>query len=182
MRKTAQKAAKKRVKPGKSDKHTRYAAFCEHYVSNGGNAFQAAVSAGYSKNSAHDAAYRLMRHPTIIARLAEVRQRSFAGLEITTDRILREAARMAFFNPRKLVNEQGIPIPLHELDEDTAACVSVEETFDKFGKSIGYSRTFKQSEKSASLEKLFKNMGLFKVDNEQLKPQNVQLIVGFGKG
>lgn len=165
--------AKKRVKPGKSDKETRYKMFAEHYLQNGGNGFQAAVSAGYSKGGAASASQRLLKNTAIKHILTETRARSFAGMEITTDRVLREAARLAFFDPRKLLNVNGEFRQLAELDDDTAAAIAGIEYEDLFagrGQNrviIGKIRKIKLWDKNAALEKLFKNMGLFEKDNSQ---------------
>jgi len=48
----------------------RQAAFVDAYVSNGGNALQAAVEAGYSKTSAKQEGSRLLRNPKVAQALA----------------------------------------------------------------------------------------------------------------
>jgi hypothetical protein len=48
-------------------------------------------------------------------------------VELTAERTLLEVARVAFADIRKVVDNQGNPVPLHFLDDDTvAAIVSVK--------------------------------------------------------
>ena len=101
----------------------KQAAFaCEYLVDM--NATQAAIRAGYSLKTAASQGERLLRN-------VEVRQAIDAGLSsratktgVTAERVLRERARLAFFDPRKLLDKNGVPIPLEKLDDDTAAAIA----------------------------------------------------------
>ena len=166
----ATKSSKNRVKAGKSDKESRHNAFVEHYLRNGGNATQAAISAGYSRASARESGPRLLRNAVIAEKIAKVRNRALEGLKLETDKVIMEAARIAFFDPRKLMNKEGKRIPIHEMDDDTAAVVSIDEVFDRDGNFVGFSRSFRTSEKNAALEKIFKHLGLYEKDNSQTGP------------
>jgi phage terminase small subunit len=172
----ARKTTQKRAKAGNSSKETRYKLFVEAYLQNGGNVTQAAVSAGYSPRSAYNAGSRLMKVAAIRQKLAETRARSFAGMEITTDRILREVARLAFFDPRQLFDEKGDIRAIHEMDDDTAAAIASvdhEEIFAGRGENrvnVGILRKIRAWDKNAALEKLMKNSGLFEKDNSQTGP------------
>ena len=85
----------------------KQAAFaCEYLVDM--NATQAASRAGYSRKTAASQGERLLRN-------VEVRQAIDAGLNsratktgVTTERVLRERARLAFFDPRKLLGRQQL--------------------------------------------------------------------------
>jgi phage terminase small subunit len=90
-------------------------AFIEHYLRNGGNATQAAISAGYSEKTAYAQGSRLLSHVEISAALAKRAEKTVQKLEITTERILQERARLAFFDPRKLLDSSGRPKAIHEL-------------------------------------------------------------------
>ena len=57
------------------------------------------------------------------------------GTEVPPDpmRVLREVQRIAFFDPRCLVDDEGRPRPLKDLDDDAAAAIEsieVRETRD----------------------------------------------------
>lgn len=94
-------------------------------------------------------------------------------LEITTDRVLRERARLAFFDVRKLFNDDGSPKPINELDDDTAAAIAgleVAEIWEGSGDNrhfVGYLKKYKLTDKSASLTALEKHLGLYEADNKQ---------------
>jgi phage terminase small subunit len=90
-------------------------------------------------------------------------------VEITQDRVLQEYARLAFFDPRKLFNDDGTPIPIHELDIDTAAAIAgldVEEiTLDK--EKIGTVRKYKIANKGHALDSVGRHLGMFQKDNDR---------------
>lgn len=94
-------------------------------------------------------------------------------LEISTERILQERARLSFFDVRKLFDSNGSPIPVHELDDDSAAAIAgleVVEQFDGNGedrKFVGYLKKYKLADKGASLTALEKHLGMYEKDNSQ---------------
>ena len=89
------------------------------------NASQAAIRCGYSPRSARTQAAELMKIPEVKKRIAEGLGKLFAELDITAARLLRERAKIAFFNPAGLFDGQGQPIPLQFLDADTMAALNV---------------------------------------------------------
>ncbi len=101
----------------------RQTAFVAAYVAYR-NATKAAIEAGYSHKTAASQGERLLRNvevrAAIDAGLAKLADRA----EVTAERIIRERARLAFFDPRKLLDADGNPIPLQELDEDMAAAIA----------------------------------------------------------
>lgn len=90
-------------------------------------------------------------------------------VEITQDRVLQEWSRLAFFDPRKLFDDEGHPIPIHELDIDTAAAIAgldVEEiTLDKV--KIGSVKKYKIASKNHALDSVGRHLGMFGKDNER---------------
>ena len=60
-------------KPQEKPLNPRHEAFCQYFVL-GGNATYAARAAKYSPQSSGNQGYRLMRHPRIRARIAEIRR------------------------------------------------------------------------------------------------------------
>lgn len=66
------------------------------------NATQAAIRAGYSKNTAAEQGYENLRKPQIVAAIAEARQRQQERTEITADRVLREAWNQVTADAREL--------------------------------------------------------------------------------
>ena len=85
---------------------------------------------------------------------------------ISAERVLRERARLAFFDPRKLLDKDGAPIPLQDLDDDTAAAIAGMDVLEEFSGSgddrvfTGYTKKYKLASKDPSLAALEKYFGL----------------------
>lgn len=157
----------------KAAAEARYASFVEAYLANGRVGKDAAIKAGYSAKSSEMQASRLLATPRVRTMLAE-RERAIAKkLEISTERVLREVARLAFFDTRQLFKPDGSPKAINELDDDTAAALAgldVLEEFDGTGKDrvfVGYTKKYKLASKIEALDKLMKHMGMFDKDNAQ---------------
>ena len=81
--------------------------FCEHYLINNGNGTQAAISAGYSERTAEAAASRLLTNVKVRAYLDSKTEKVFNKLDITFSKVMKEYARIAFFDPRNLYTVDG---------------------------------------------------------------------------
>jgi len=91
------------------------------------DATKAAIAAGYARSTASARGYQFLREPGVAAIIAEHDRALTAKLHVTAERVLLEVSRLAFSDHRKLLNADGSPKLLHELDDDTAAAlVSVE--------------------------------------------------------
>lgn len=169
------KANLPRVKPSsnKCSAADRRSKFVEAYLINGGNAKEAAIAAGFSPKTATEQGARLLTQVNVSSAIAARRSVLQDRLEITTDRVLRERARLAFFDVRKLFNDDGSPKPINELDDDTAAAIAgleVAEIWEGSGDDrhfVGYLKKYKLTDKSASLTALEKHLGLYEADNKQ---------------
>ena len=79
--------------------------FCQEYVT-GLNATAAAIRAGYSAKTANRIGSENLSKPDIREKIAELQEEISAKLEVTTERIVRELAKIAFdetdkFKPRE---------------------------------------------------------------------------------
>jgi phage terminase small subunit len=95
------------------------------------NASAAARRAGYSAKHADVNGPRLLGNAGIAAAVAAAQQTRAERTEITADRVLKELARIAFFDIRKLYREDGSLKSPTELDDDTAAAlvgIDIQET------------------------------------------------------
>lgn len=138
----------------------RYKAFVEHYISNGQNATEAAIAAGYSAKTACSQGSRLLTNVEVEKLLEGRIEKSLSNLSLTTDRILQELARVAFFDPRKLLNIDGTVKKLNELDDDTAAAIaSLEVETTASGAIVVKTRA---CDKMSAIEKAMRYRGLFK--------------------
>lgn len=146
----------------------RHARFVAEYVANGGNGTQAAIAAGYSPTSAKFRASEMLTLPHVKAEMARLRGKVMDKLEVTVERVLKERARLAFFDPRKMFDADGKLLPIHELDEDSAAVIAgmeVEETLIGTGDKrevVSRTRKVKLSDKTASLTALEKHLGMYR--------------------
>ena len=144
-----------------------------------GNATQAALAAGYSPKTARVIGQENLLKPAIAGYLSQkqsviaAKQDEFLEkMELTQERIMRETARIAFFDARKMFHADGSPKSILELDDDTAACIvglDVMEEYDGSGKDrklIGHIKKYKIADKNTALERGGKFLDMFEKDNE----------------
>lgn len=163
-----------KVKAGNTqeDAANRRKLFIEAYLTNGGNASQAAIAAGYSPHTAGVTGSRLLKHAEVLAQLQQRRNALLSKLELTTESVLKSLAQAVHFDPRKLYDASGGLKPIHDLDEDTAMALSgfeVTEEKDR-GKVVGFTKKVKWLDKNTAREQAMKHLGLFKADNMQRSP------------
>lgn len=131
------------------------------------NAKQAAIRAGYSAKTAEVQASRLLSNAKVAAAVAKAQDKRAKRTEITADRVLREYARIGFFDPRRLYRDDGSPIPLNDLDDDTAAAVAgldIQEVYEGYGDDrvfVGYTKKYKVADKIRALDAIAKHLGMF---------------------
>jgi len=171
----------------------RQACFVREYLIDQ-NATQAALRAGYSQKAARQIGAENLSKPAVAAAiaegLAEIEARQKARLdemELTAARVERETARIAFFDPRKMFTAEGAPIPLNELDADTAACIvglDVEEVWEGKGAErvfVGHVKKYKIADKNTALDRAAKILGMYEKDNAQRVNPLVDLLSGLGR-
>ena len=96
--------------------------------------------------------------------LAELRRRN----------VLRMAGRMLYYDPALLVDQEGQPVPLHQMPEEIRAAVAgVKVTVNDVivsGEVVGKQTTYdyKMVDRVATLDKVMKHLGLFDKHNKQL--------------
>lgn len=157
----------------------KQAKFVAEYLISG-NATQAAIHAGYSPKTAHVIGQENLRKPAIASLLAEkqsviaARQdERLAAMELTKERVQREIARISFFDARKMFDQDGRPLAITELDDDTAACIVGLEVLEEWEGSgpdrvlVGHVKKYKIADKNSALDKAAKILGMFEQDNLQ---------------
>lgn len=149
------------------------------------NAPRAALKAGYSETMAYSKAYQWVRDgkrkPHVYAAVQARLQKRDNKIQSRRERIIAEYEKLAFFDVRKLFDEDGNPKSLHELDDDTAAAVAgfdldvevikPEQAEIDAAAAKGdepptaelhkYVKKIKLSEKKAALDSLSKIEGMF---------------------
>lgn len=134
------------------------------------NATQAYLRAGYkvSENVAAVNAQRLLRNAKIQRKLSQAMKEREKRLEVSQDRVLKEYAKLGFFDPRKLFNDDGSPKGIQELDDDTAAVLAgleVMEIWEGRGEDrqfAGYLKKYKLADKKGALDSIARHLGMFK--------------------
>lgn len=126
------------------------------------NATQAARRAGYSERTARQAGAENLSKPVIQAAIQEGQRARKERTESDADRVVRELARLAYSDLRKLVDWGPDGVALKdsaEIPDDAAACVeSVSQTTSLSGGSI----KIKLHSKVSALGLLAKHLGLLK--------------------
>jgi phage terminase small subunit len=158
-------------------------AFCLAYLGTGNasEAYRRSYSAGKMKpETINEAACRMLANSKVAARMKELRERTVEHGVMSAAEALEEVTRLARFDIRKLYRADGSPIPVHELDDDTARCLAGVEIIENYGYDgkekvfTGYTKKYKIADKNAALDKLFRHHGLYEKDNRQ----NADLLSG----
>ena len=132
------------------------------------NATQAAIRAGYSERTAYRIGAELLHKTSVAEAIAAGQAKRAQRVEITADRVVSELAKIAFADPRDLMEwgPDGVKLKASaDLTEEQAASVAeVSETTTKDGGSL----KLKKHDKVKALELLGRHMGMFKdkVENE----------------
>jgi len=145
--------------------------FCKEYVVDF-NGTQAAIRAGYSKNTANEQAAQNLTKLSIQARIKELIHERSEEVGITGKRIIDEFAKIAFSSIAHLHNTWISLKEFNDLTEDEKASIESIKT---------RTRTIKENDgdveieeiqiklydKQRALENLGKYIGIYKEDNEQ---------------
>lgn len=128
------------------------------------NATQAAIRAGYSAKTAEKIGSENLRKPEIAAALSEQMKKREEKVGLTAERVLLELARIATFDPRKLFDDDGMPIHISSLDDDTAAAICGIEvvTVGNADHGLGQITKYKISDKNTAIANAMKHLGLLK--------------------
>lgn len=153
--------AKASKKGGKlTDKQRKFAA--EYLIDL--NATQAAIRAGYSQKTAYRIGAELLQKTSVSATIQKEMAKRVKRTEITQDRVLEQYARLAFFDIRKLYNEDGSLKPVHELDDESATAIAGIESFEKYdsnGAPEGVLKKIKLTDRRAALCDVARHLGMF---------------------
>ena len=159
--------------------------FADEYLSNDKNAKQAYKKYYITKNDnvAAAAAARLLSNVNVRTYVEKRLNRVAIKYEVTQDRIMKEYSRLAFFDPRKLFDEEGHLKHIKDLDEDTACAVAGFDfsTIYRKAKDMNQDeiiaevlKKIKFADKKGSLDSLARINGMF-VDKLEIKSLNVNI-------
>lgn len=83
------------IATAKNKLNPKHKAFAEAYISNGANAYQAALDAGYAESTAKSRSYELLRDERVQAYITS-RRKELAQQAVTPERVLLELADIGF--------------------------------------------------------------------------------------
>jgi len=139
--------------------------FCLQYVKLRRNSRAAAIAAGYSENSAYMYSAKLLKRDNVKEYIAELYKELETEVKVTVADILLELKRIAFFDIRKIYDEDGRLKNIQDIDDDTAAGILSIESAEEFG---GYGldrgkvadvRKVKVADKRGALQDMAKMLG-----------------------
>lgn len=129
-------------------------------MSRGATQAEAARAAGYKGNNPKMVGWELARRPRVKEKLAKLEEDALASAGVTRTQIVRELARVAMLDPRRILDEFGNVRDFSDLDSDTASAIAgmdVEELFEGAGqerKQTGMVRKVKFWNKVEALKEL----------------------------
>lgn len=137
----------------------------------------------WQDKSVWNKASALARTAVVQARVSQLTARGMRNLDLTIERVLLERKRLAFFDVRKLLDSTGKPLPIHELDDDTAAAVAGLDVCQIGNNEMGVGEVLKVklADKNASLNALERHLGMYASDeNGGRKAGVINILINLG--
>lgn len=152
--------------------------FVMEYMVNGFNAYKAAIAAGYAEATARNVASSWIKNskddsqkPHLWKVFNAERTKRLTHLDVTHDRIMQEYARIAFFDPSTMYDENGDLLEIKDMPEDTRRVIAGIDIHDTvFLKRI---LKVKLNEKIRALDSLARVTGM--------NQDNVNVVHRFGE-
>ncbi len=145
------------------------------------NATQAAIRAGYKKSEYTDTnANKLLENTRIREAIDKAMAERSKRTGINQDRVIQELARIAFVNPKNVINAEDASV-VSDASEDDLACIQSVKVKTMLGdKGCSEEREIKLNDKLKALELLGKHLGMFtdKVDLEADADLNIRIDYG----
>ncbi len=173
-------------KPGLTPKQAQFVA--EYLIDL--NATQAAIRAGYSAKNADKIGSQLLGKTRVGAEIAAAMKAREQRTHITQDRVLQELARIAFFDIRKLYNDDGTLKSPAELDDDAAAVLSGVDVVEQQSQAVDeegnvrstplFTKKAKVFDKGAALTLAMRHLGMLtdKVEHSgEIKTPELKLVL-----
>lgn len=111
---------------------------------------------------------RLLTKANIQEYVAEKMKEREQRTEVTQDMVIKELAKIAFFNPKNIFGDNNTLKNIVSLDDDIASVITSVETleeYDGYGEDrekIGNTTKVKLADKMKALEMLGRHLGMFK--------------------
>ena len=125
------------------------------------NATQAAIRAGYSPKTANEQGARLLVNVSIQTELQKAMAERSRRTGISQDRVILELARIAFVNPKDVINTKTGEVIENASADDLACIQSVKVKTMDGDKGFSEEREVKLNDKLRALEMLGKHLGMW---------------------
>jgi phage terminase small subunit len=143
--------------------------FCDEYLIdlNATRAYKVAYPNCKKDDTAKSAGSRLLTNVNLQNYISEKMEEREKRTEVTQDMVIKELAKIAFLDIRKLYTENGQLKNVADIDDDTAGAISSLETleeYDGYGddrEKIGDTQKVKLLDKTKALELLGRHLGIF---------------------
>lgn len=143
--------------------------FCDEYLIdlNATRAYKVAYSRCKKDETANVNGSKLLRNTKVQEYIAERMKEREQRTEITQDMVIKELAKIAFLDIRKLYTENGQLKNIADIDSDTAGAISQLETLEEYEgygddrEKIGDTQKVKLLDKTKALELLGRHLGIF---------------------
>lgn len=143
--------------------------FCNEYLIdlNATRAYKVAYSRCKKDETANVNGSKLLRNAKVQKYIEEKMKEREQRTEITQDMVIKELAKIAFLDIRKLYTENGQLKNIADIDSETAGAISSLETleeYDGYGEDrekIGDTQKVKLLDKTKALELLGRHLGIF---------------------
>ena len=151
--------------------------FCDEYLIdlNATRAYKVAYQNCKKDETASAAGSRMLGNVKVQEYIAGKQKEIEKRTEVTQDMVIKELAKIAFLDIRKLYTENGQLRNVADIDDDTAGAISSLETleeYDGYGddrEKIGDTQKVKLLDKTKALELLGKHLGMFNDINVNMK-------------
>ena len=143
--------------------------FCDEYLIdlNATRAYKVAYPNVKKDATASQAGSRMLRNVKVQEYISEKQKEIEKRTEVTQDMVIKELAKIAFLDIRKLYNENGKLKNIADIDKDTAGAISSLETLEEYEgcgddrEKTGDTQKVKLLDKTKALELLGRHLGIF---------------------
>ncbi|WPJ21784.1 terminasae [Pseudoalteromonas phage vB_Pun_Y3] len=137
--------------------------FCYEYIADPKkNKTNAAINAGYAKNSAQQQSTRIYKKCE--DRINEMLSDLTVEHKVTADRIIQEFAKIGFMSAKDFFDSNGRALPINELSDDAAAAIvgmKIIDLEDNDDDRPSIIKEYKLADKLDALTKLGQNLQMF---------------------
>lgn len=143
--------------------------FCDEYLIdlNATRAYKVAYLRCKKDETANVNGSKLLRNAKVQEYISERMKEREQRTEITQDMVIKELAKIAFLDIRKLYTENGQLKNIADMDSETAGAISSLETLEEYEgygddrEKIGDTQKVKLLDKTKALELLGRHLGIF---------------------